>query len=593
MRIRYALLFVLLFLTQWAFAQGWQEVDPYAYNDETVVYATLRSNVPDDPMSDFVVAAFVGDECRAEAASPVRGNDGSQFFILRVRGDQTADLGKEISFRVYHKPMQMTYDLVPSRPVTYTGESEGSPSQRIVLSLERQTGETVELESFFLIADNLAAGQTSRLLLQPMPANASFDVYAVELSFTGTIQGWTAVETGARGIVKENGVSNAYFDITPQYPGMLQVGCTVNGKAVTLRGETGGPLTSLEVGCLIDLKQGWQWRSNAYGDVTDQNIFGVFSNSELVEARTQNTLLYNDPTWGYFGTMMETGIPQNTCYKVKMASTPAATALKGGRYVADHSVVLDGEWTWVGVPYYFDRPLSEALNPAQLTLPEGMVIVSKEDGSAEFNGRGWTGDLTVLHRGQGVMVYSPLENPYTLTFAPEASFRGVRNEKGEMRNGAREMSRGSWHYDASRFMNNTTIVAVLADEESLSEDWTIGVFVGDECRGEGHYVDGRFFITAHTDRGERVTLKLRYESTGFTADIDETLTTGAMRMGSLRQPIRLHAPAVTQHIASSSVDLAPDTKGDYDLTGRRVMATKRGLVLRRQADGTVRKVIKH
>jgi hypothetical protein len=65
-------------------------------------------------------------------------------------------------------------------------------------------------------------------------------------------------------------------------------------------------------------------------------------------------------------------------------------------------------------------------------------------------------------------------------------------------------------------------------------------------------VDGRFFITAHTDRGEQVTLKLRHEPTGFTADIDETLTTGTMRMGSLRQPVQLHAANLTQNIARSA-----------------------------------------
>lgn len=587
MRIRYAFILMLLCLSQWAFAQGWRLADPYAFNDETVVYVTLQTNVADDPMSDFVVAAFVDDECRAEAASPVRGNDGSQFFILRVKGDQTGDLGKTIVFRAYHKPMAMTYDATPSRDVVYTGESEGAPSRPIVLSFERQTGEVAALESFFLMADDLAAGQTTRLQLQPVPANATFDIYALELSFTGAIQGWTAAETRARGITKANGVSNAYFDVTPQYPGTLQVSCTLNGKPVTLRGETGGPVSSLEVGCAVDLQRGWQWRSNSYGDVTSYNIFGVFSNNELVEARTQSTLLYNDPTWGYFGTMMETGIPQNTCYKVKMASTPAVTVLKGGHYEAGHSVVLDGEWTWVGVPYYYDRALSVALDPAQGTLPEGMVIVSKEDGSAEFNGRAWTGDLTVLRRGQGVMVYSPLEESYALTFAPEATMpQGSRTPASRQQTASRQ-----WHYDASRFMNNTTIVAVLAGEVNLSEDWTVGVFVGDECRGEGHYVDGRFFITAHTDRGEQVTLKLRHEPTGFTADIDETLTTGTMRMGSLRQPVVLHAANLTQNIAPASIVKATNTTGGYDLTGRRVTEKKRGLVLRRQADGTVRKVI--
>lgn len=110
--------FFLLCNTLWLLAQSWTAEDPFKYNDETVVYATIQSNVPSDPMTDFVVAAFVDGECRVEAREPVTGVDGSQFFILRVRGDQPADLGKAISFRVYHKPMYKTYNLTP--PQQYT-----------------------------------------------------------------------------------------------------------------------------------------------------------------------------------------------------------------------------------------------------------------------------------------------------------------------------------------------------------------------------------------------------------------------------------------------------------------------------------------
>ena len=121
MKIRHTLILLLLCWTHSLFAQNWPVIDPFAYNDETVVYATLQTNVPSDPMSDFVVGAFIGNECRAQAVTPHVGIDGSQFFILRVAGDQTADLGKVITFMVYHKPMGMTYEIAPPNPITYTG----------------------------------------------------------------------------------------------------------------------------------------------------------------------------------------------------------------------------------------------------------------------------------------------------------------------------------------------------------------------------------------------------------------------------------------------------------------------------------------
>lgn len=575
MRIRCALLSLFLCLTQWVFSQDWLVVSPYAYNDETVVYATLQSNVPGDPMTDFVVAAFIDGECRAEAVTPSTGVDGSQFFILRVRGDQTDDKGKTITFKAYHKPMRMTYDLTPARTVLYTGESEGTPSNRIVLSLER-VAEVVALESFFLMYDQLAAGKTTRVELVPTPQNATFDPYSVELNFTGSFAGWDAMQ------VQRVGGSPLNFDLTPQYPGMVSVQATIGGQPITLRDMTGGPLTKMEVGASVPLESGWHWRSNPYGDIVQYNIGWIFPSEQFIEARTQDALLYNDPTWGYFGTLMEQGIAQNTCYKLKMASTATPATLTQGRYVAGYSVTLDGDWTWVGCPYYYDRLIS---NVRPKGAAEGMVIVTKENGSAEYDGTTWKGDLKVLRSGEGLMVYNPTAEACTLTFTPESLL-----PQGNQAAPARAAQVSPWHYDASRFMNNTTIVATLLDEE-LSDDWSVGVFVGDECRGEGHYVDGLFFITAHTERGEAVSLRLCHEPTGRQMAIDGTITTNQMRLGSLSQPVVLHSQELALSVHGAEPELRGASCEVRDLTGRRVTASHRGIQLRRQTDGTVRKVI--
>lgn len=575
MRIRCALLSLFLCLTQWVFSQDWLVVSPYAYNDETVVYATLQSNVPGDPMTDFVVAAFIDGECRAEAVTPSTGVDGSQFFILRVRGDQTDDKGKTITFKAYHKPMRMTYDLTPARTVLYTGESEGTPSNRIVLSLER-VAEVVALESFFLMYDQLAAGKTTRVELVPTPQNATFDPYSVELNFTGSFAGWDAMQ------VQRVGGSPLNFDLTPQYPGMVSVQTTIGGQPITLRDMTGGPLTKMEVGASVPLESGWHWRSNPYGDIVQYNIGWIFPSEQFIEARTQDALLYNDPTWGYFGTLMEQGIAQNTCYKLKMASTATPATLTQGRYVAGYNVTLDGDWTWVGCPYYYDRLIS---NVRPKGAAEGMVIVTKENGSAEYDGTTWKGDLKVLRSGEGLMVYNPTAEACTLTFTPESLL-----PQGNQAAPARAAQVSPWHYDASRFMNNTTIVATLLDEE-LSDDWSVGVFVGDECRGEGHYVDGLFFITAHTERGEAVSLRLCHEPTGRQMAIDGTITTNQMRLGSLSQPVVLHSQELALSVHGAEPELRGASCEVRDLTGRRVTASHRGIQLRRQTDGTVRKVI--
>jgi len=590
----------MLCIVHGSLAQGWQVDDPYAYNDETVVYATLKTNVPDDPMSDFVLAAFIDSDCRAQATMPQLGNDGSQFFVLRVRGDQTDDQGKTIRFKAYHKPMGLTYSLALT--VTYTGQSVGTPSHPILFNLERQQGQPVALESFSLVSDPVVYGQPNRLTLQPVPSNASFDSYSLQLSVSGSISQWTAARL-------ERVWSDAIeFDVTPYYPGSLALTVTVGGKPVDVTDRATGSRNTLLVGDQIDLHAGWQWRSNAYGFITASNINEVFSGSQLVEVRTQDGLLYNDPVWGYFGTLMDMGIAQNTCYKVKMQTDPQPVVLTDGYYVESHLVRLGAGWTWVAVPYYYDRPLADALSPAQNNLPEGMVVVSKEDGSAEFDGAQWKGDLTTLRKGQGLMVYNPLSESVFLTFASETSM--PVNEASRTLNdslaapAARAASVLPWHYDASRFMNNTTVVAALPEVEGLSAEWTVGVFAGDECRGEGHYADGLFFITIHADRGERIALKLRHQPSGQTFDISETLTAGPLRLGSLSRPVVLHADVSMLGIREThTVPSAPDAPAaldapdalaapsSYDLTGRRTARQHRGLLLQRKADGTVRKIL--
>jgi hypothetical protein len=141
-------------------------------------------------------------------------------------------------------------------------------------------------------------------------------------------------------------------------------------------------------------------------------------------------------------------------------------------------------------------------------------------------------------------------------------------------------------------MNNTTMVAELAEPVSLSPDWSVGVFVGSECRGEGHYVDGRFFITAHTDRGERVSLKLRHAPTSYVCDVDETLMTGAMRIGSLRTPVQLHSGDVVTEVRAAGYGVRRTGSVVSNLRGQRVSSATRGVLLVRQPDGSVRKVIR-
>jgi hypothetical protein len=100
-------------------------------------------------------------------------------------------------------------------------------------------------------------------------------------------------------------------------------------------------------------------------------------------------------------------------------------------------------------------------------------------------------------------------------------------------------------------------------------DYTVGAFVGDECRGKGSAVlGGKMMISVAGKSGERVTFRLHNELTGEFIDLNETLTY-AQRAGSLKKPVVLTSDGITTNIAEN---IAPEAavEGIFDLGGRRV-----------------------
>ena len=410
------------------------------------------------------------------------------------------------------------------------------------------------------------------ITLIPVPADADVDWSTVE---TPTIEdndvyGWDNVVTVSG--------SNGSYTYDATLPGQY---------SVFISGNEPMPF---EVPAKVSLASGWQWRSNPYGDVEAGESLETFFGDNLVEARTYDKLLYNDSEWGYWGSLKDEvsadipwAIAQAQMYKVKMNAAQEAY-LYGGNPGEDVSQSLAPGWNWIGSPYLYDRLLSNALSGGD----EGMVIVSKADGSAEWNGQAWEGDLKVIRKGQGYLVYTPQEGYLPLM----TEVFGGMPQGDETPAGARASKRSFWSYDHTQFASNMTIVGEINEQCIMNnEQWSIGAFVGDECRGEGIIENGRAFITVHTDGGEQVSFRLRNELTGELYDIDQTVRSGAQRLGSLKAPVQLTSQAVVTGVNNVQCTMN-NVQESYDLGGRAVKATTKGLTIRRNADGKVVKVVK-
>ena len=163
-------------------------------------------------------------------------------------------------------------------------------------------------------------------------------------------------------------------------------------------------------------------------------------------------------------------------------------------------------------------------------------------------------------------------NIYDTTPACYADAAPVKGEMGSM-----NKMEPVWTVDHSRFADNMTVVAEI---EGLmnAEDWVLGAFVGDECRGEGRSVrDGIMFIGIAGKSGEKMNFRLHNTRTGEEYDVTESLSF-QQKVGSLKAPLHLSSEGATG-IENVNVKENLNDKAIYDLSGRRVVKPVKGIYI--------------
>ena len=459
---------------------------------------------------------------------------------------------------------------------------------------------SLTLSHFNVAVANAVAGLPGTISFTPQPAGASYDLNNLMVDINNGLAGpWANALTSSLSSATDDLI---VYEFTSTIPCQINVAVTINGVPVVLNDPSspvGNAFSGFEIGWPFELSSGWQWRSNPCGFIPANQLATYYGNGDLIEIRTNNSLLYNDPAWGFYGTLASTpGILQGQCYKVNMKAarstvlmgssvTDEATQVAGTVNMTNssYSVTLKPGWNWVGSPYLFNRELDNIFS-GQVANLKDVVIIGKT-GSAELNSTTgqWTGNLLTLNAGEGYIIKNPGNSNIELTFPSEQAWEPTNDGGGA---GVKELNplRSVWEYDHTRFMNNMTMVAELEGIDQ-PEQYSVGAFVGDECRGEGVIIDGKAFITVHCDAGEYVTFQLYNTCTGAYTLVDNGLK-AQTRVGSLKAPFRMRA-----NIADgiSNVNGETGATETYDLSGRRTTSQQRGVALRRMIDGTVRKVV--
>lgn len=400
----------------------------------------------------------------------------------------------------------ITFNVVVEEPValTFDPELEATVGQAVTLTLTQTVGGTID----------------------PAKVKVTFSSNSTAVPVTATPD-----ETGLEWTIKASMAGTFTFYVS--YDGVNQYSIKQT--------ETGTLTVSQE----IALESGWDWITvNALP--AGSNSIVLYSNSnwipemqngknKVIEIRSQQALLYNDPNYGFFGDITELK-PGDGMYKIK---TEGSVVFQLGSNVsgissADLPQTVKG-YTWLGYPHQIDQPLTALASALASTAEEGDMIIGK-DNFAEFSNGEWVAaDGFTFKAGKGYMYYTMGNGGKTIDWGtpnPSAAkaFDVTFYAKS---NGVKE-----WQYDNRAYADNMPIVAVLSGIDD-PENYSVGAFVGDECRGEGNVAGGKYmFINVAGTAGETVTFKLYNKMEGTYSDLDNTVTYGS-KAGSLKNPVEL------------------------------------------------------
>ena len=386
---------------------------------------------------------------------------------------------------------------------------------------------------------DMVSTETRDFVLTPDPVDAEVDPSRVEVTIVDASvpEMWKSIVE-----IVPTDETMLNYTIKPHSVGRATISVKLDGVEVAT--------SYVGIGQRYIQKAGWKWTSLYSGGVS-WNSPEYELGDVVEEIRSEDALLHNDPEYGYFGDLNR--LEPGTCYKIKVKEEePGLLNLRiypGGYEDMRPYRQIVPMWNWLGNPYQYDHDINSVFSTEDAYANKfnvGDRIVSKDNGFAEYNGEKWTGTLTTLHAGLGYMYFNAASDTINMKFKYEWNM-----PQGTPVMNAPQHKQSVWTYNSAPFADNMTIVADLGNDYS-AERFTMGAFVGDECRGEGEMIDGKCFITVHADKGETISFKLHDAVSGEMRTINEQMPFAKMA-GSLRAPQRLTVGGIVTGITTADI----------------------------------------
>lgn len=260
--------------------------------------------------------------------------------------------------------------------------------------------------------------------------------------------------------------------------------------------------------------KGWNWISvnvnNLIGEPDNLSQFKTKIGTAGLQLKGREKFIqYSNGSWRGSLTSLETT-------GMYMLQTSADSKLNFvGRMVnpSEETLTLSKGWNWIGYTPQFSATVKEAL--AGMEAASGDMLKGQM-GFVTYDGSAWRGNLSYLTPSEGYMYYSAANDGKSFVYPSQSSTLRSAALRSATANGLK------WNADAGKYATNMSVIGVVTvnGEEAESNQYELGVFSGNECRGSVRLAPdaelGRalVYLTIHGENNDALNFRLYDHQTG-------------------------------------------------------------------------------
>lgn len=364
---------------------------------------------------------------------------------------------------------------------------------------------------------------------------------------------------------------------TPTEDGIYYV-ATTNGSCYSEPSAAYQVQVSDKCQLKLDLEEGWNWISSNLSDTHYQKAIDFFQPIQQYVERLVgfDAELIRDPNLGLAGNL-NTLSPSESYLLLTNAIVENDWA--GIAYKPEVTAIhLKKGWNWIGYIPVAGNSLENALS--YFKPMEGDVIKNYNDFATYNNGK-WTGSLGAMNPGIGYMYYSNRE--ISFNYPAIRVFPVVNPNNGNQQVAYNESV--PWQVNRHAYPYNMTMIANLyVNGNNMPAGlYTIGAFVGDECRGIGKYIDNKLFMTIYGDvsKSEYISFKAYHNTTNREYTIVENVAFENTIVGTINEPfiLTIGGATNTNQVITTAYNIYPNPVRDVLYISGNVNAITKVVVL--------------